>query len=332
MLDWDPLLALLADGSRVLLVSHVAPDADTLGSALALALALRSRGTATTVSVGEPGFTVPRALAWLPGADTVVAPEEVGQQYDAVIALDCASEDRLGVLLPLARGAADRFAVIDHHRSNVGFAAVNVIDPDAPATGTMIVDLIDRAGLPWSVEVADNLYAAITSDTGGFRFPSTSSATHLTAARLLDMGVDQYAIGQRLFSSRPLSVARLSAEVVARSVYDPAAAAGAGAVIATLSKVDRDRHDVGYDEVESVIGDLAAIADVDVAVLVKQDDLGKWKVSLRSRGATDVGAVATSLGGGGHTQAAGYTSADESVEVVLHRLRDSLNEDRHRRV
>lgn len=329
--DWSPLLEILGSSSRTLLVSHVAPDADTLGSSLALALALRAQAVDVTVSVGEPGFTVPRGLAWLPGADTVVAPDHLTQRFDAVIALDCASEDRLGTLLPLARSVGARFAVVDHHRSNIGFGAVNVIDADAPATGTMIAELLDAGDLPWAPGVAENIYAAIASDTGGFRFPATTSHTHRLAAQLLDMGVDHYAIAQRLFSSRPLPVVRLSAEVIAAAQYEPETAHGAGAIFATLSSADRHRHDVAYDDVESIIGDLAAIADVDVVALAKQDDQGVWKVSMRSKGTTDVGRVATSLGGGGHRQAAGFTSSEPTKEAALTQVRSALAEPLNQR-
>lgn len=329
--DWDSLLALIHDSNRILLISHVAPDADTLGSALALALALRAQSVDVAVSVGEPGFTVPRGLAWLPGADSVLPPEQVTGEFDAVLALDCASADRLGTLLPVALEAGRQFAVIDHHRSNRGFAAINVVDPDAPATGTMIADLLDRAHLPWAPGVADNVYAAVASDTGGFRYPATTSHTHLLAARLLETGVDHYGIAQRLFNSRPLPVVRLSAEVVARATHEPDSAGGVGAVLATLSTTDRARHDVEYDDVESVITDLAAIADVDVVALVKQDDAGVWKVSLRSKGATDVGALASALGGGGHVQAAGFTATDLAVDVVLEQIRQALADPQYHR-
>lgn len=329
--DWGPLLELLGSSSQILLVSHVAPDADTLGSALALGLALRASGVDVSVSVGEPGFTVPRGLAWLPGADTVMPPERLTDGFDTVVALDCASADRLGTLLPVALGVGPRFAVIDHHRSNVGFAATNLVDAQAPATGTMIAELLDAAGLPWAPGVAENVYAAIASDTGGFRFPATTALTHQLAARLLDMGVDHYAISQQLFSSRPLPVVRLSAEVTAAAIHEPDSANGAGAILATLSNVDRRRHDVAYADVESIIGDLAAIADVDVVVLAKQDDEGVWKVSMRSKGTTDVGGVATSLGGGGHLQAAGFTAPEPTAEAVLAQVRQALADPGYQR-
>jgi bifunctional oligoribonuclease and PAP phosphatase NrnA len=329
--DWEPLRALLAGSQRILLIAHVSPDADALGSSLALALALRADRRDVSVSVGTPDFRVPRALSWLPGAQTIVAPADIDGPFDAVVALDCASADRLGVLLPVAQQAGPRFAVIDHHRSNPGFAAINIVDPEAPATGTMIADLLDSVDLPWADGVAENIYAAVSSDTGSFRFPATNATTHRLAARLLEQGVDHSGIAQRLFSARPLAVVRLSADVVSRAEFDPAGAGGAGAVFATLSVQDRHRYAVAYDDVESVIVDLAAIADADVVALVKQDDDGGWKVSMRSKGGTDVGAVASDLGGGGHTQAAGFTASVDSAEAVVAHVRAMVSDPRFRR-
>lgn len=311
-LPWDELVAAAATAKRVLIVAHVNPDADALGSALALSSALVTSGHEVQVSVGQPGFVVPRALAWLPGADQVSAPEDLADGEDLVIAVDCASADRLGTLLPRAQ-AAPAFAVIDHHRSNDGFGGLNLIDSAAPATGVLIAELLDRAGLPWSEGVAENIYAAVASDTGSFRFGSTSAATHRLAAALHERGVDHAAIARQLFAARPLAVARLSAQVLVEATFDGAGAGGAGVIIGVVDAAMRDAHAVAYDDVESVVGDLAAVGEADTAVVIKQSDDHAWKVSLRSKGRVDVGRLATAMGGGGHRQAAGFTVSDESV-------------------
>ena len=305
-LPWDEVVAAVSGAQRVLIVAHVNPDADALGSALALRSALSAPGREVQVSVGQPGFTVPRALAWLPGAEQVRAPEDLPEGEDVVVAVDCASADRLGTLLPRAQ-AAPVFVVIDHHRSNEGFADINVIEPAAPATGALIAELLDYADWPWREGVAENIYAAVSSDTGSFRFDATSAATHRLAADLHERGVDHAAIARQLFSSRPLAVARLSAQVLVEATYDANAAGGAGVIIGVVDADMRRHHAVTYDDVESVVSDLAAVGEADTAAVVKQSDEGTWKVSLRSKGRVDVGRVASALGGGGHRQAAGYT-------------------------
>lgn len=310
-LPWEELVAAVEAARRVLIVAHVNPDADALGSALALRSALVAAGHQVQVSVGQPHFTVPRALAWLPGASNVLAPETLTDGDDIVIAVDCASADRLGTLLPRAQ-AAPLFAVIDHHRSNDGFADLNLVDPMAPATGVLISELLDRAGWPWSEGVAENIYAALASDTGSFRFDATTAETHRLAADLHERGINHAAIARELFSSRPLAVARLSAQVLVEAVFDAEGAHGAGVIVGVVDAQLRQTHGVSYDDVESVVSDLAAVGEADTAVVVKESDDGTWKVSLRSKGRVDVGRLATAVGGGGHRQAAGYTVAGDS--------------------
>lgn len=318
-LPWAELITAIESAQRVLIIAHVNPDADALGSALALQLSLTAVGKSVAVSVGTPGFSVPRALRWLPGSDGVVAPEALGEAEDLVIAVDCAAADRLGELLARAR-SAPTFAVVDHHKSNEGFASVNVIDPQSPATGAMVATLIDQAGWPWVPGVAENIYAAVSSDTGSFRFPATSADTHRLIAALHDRGIDHTAIAQALFAARPLSVARLSAQVIAAARHDPEAVGQAGAIIGVVTAAQRDRLGVGYEDVESVIADLAAIGDADVAVVIKESEDHRWKVSLRSKGRLDVGRLATDLGGGGHQLASGYTAAEDEAETVVAHL------------
>lgn len=323
--DWGQLVAAVAGAGRVLLVGHVNPDADALGSCLALASALRQRGVDVRVSFDAEPFAVPRALAWLPGAAEIMPTAEAlawGARADAVIALDCGAADRLGRLIGVA-AAAPTFAVVDHHRSNTRFGHVNVVDPDSPATGVLVAELLERMGLSITDDVAINLYAAIASDTGSFRFSSTTAATHELAASLHRTGIPHAEVSRRLFASRPLHVARLAAAAVAGAQHLPDAAGGRGALVATVAIADRAAHGCNYDDVESIIADLATVGDVEVAALLKQDDAGRWKVSLRSKGAMDVGRLCADLGGGGHTQAAGYT-ADGEPEDVLAGLLDAL--------
>lgn len=325
-LPWEELIAAVDAAQRVLIVAHVNPDADALGSALALRGALSARDLGVQVSVGQPGFAMPRALAWLPGAEHVLAPEDLAAGGgEIVIAVDCASADRLGTLLARAQ-AAPVFAVIDHHSSNGGFADLNLVDPLAPATGVLIADLLDRAAWPWSDGVAENIYAAVSSDTGSFRFDATTADTHRLAAALHERGVDHAAIARRLFSARPLAVARLSAQVLVEATYHPDAVGGAGAIIAVVDADLREAHGVSYDDVESVVSDLAAIGEADTAVVIKETDDGDWKVSLRSKGCVDVGRLASSRGGGGHRAAAGYSVVDGTAVAVAAGLMDLLAE------
>lgn len=318
-LPWDEAVALVRDAQVVVVVGHLNPDADALGSALGLAAAVRLAGARACATFDGDPFQVPPSLAWLPHVELLESPEQCPSHPDLVISVDCAAEDRLGRLLPLAR-AASAFLVIDHHRSNPGFGDVRLIDSDVPAAGVLVAELLDRAGLPWNTAIATDLYAAIASDTGGFRFAGTSSDTHRLAASLLDQGVDPEAVGRALFASRPLPVARLAAHTVAEAILVPTAVGGSGAMIALISQPDRAKYGVHYDDVESIITDLAAITAADVAVIAKQDDHGVWRVSMRSRGGTDVGALSTGRGGGGHRLAGGFSATADSAEAMMTEL------------
>ena len=313
-LPWDEAVALVQGAQEAVVVGHLNPDADALGSALGLAAAMRLAGVQACATFDGDPFQVPQSLAWLPNVDLLRSPERCPSQPDLVISVDCAAEDRLGRLLPMARAAA-AFLVIDHHRSNPGFGDVRLID-----FAVLVAELLNRAELPWDPAIATDLYAAIASDTGGFRFAGTTSDTHRLAASLLDKGVDPEAVGRALFASRPLPVARLAARTVAEAVLVPTAADGNGAMIALISQLDRAEYGVPYDDVESIITDLAAITAADVAVIAKQDDHGLWRVSMRSRGGTDVGALSTGCGGGGHRLAGGFSATAASSETVLAEL------------
>jgi phosphoesterase RecJ-like protein len=327
--DRAALVAALARARSVVLVAHVNPDPDAIGSALALGLALRAQGRTVDVTFDAEPFAVPRGMAWLPGAATLVGPDDLMPTPELVIALDCAAPDRLGRVLAYAR-EAPVFAVVDHHRSNPGFGDLNVVDVTSPATGQIVAELLGELGWPWDVDIATNLYAAISSDTGSFRFASTTADTHRWASRLHEAGVDHAEVARRLYTDRPLSMVRLAAEVLTAAVHEPAAAGGQGALVAVVSREDRARHEVAYDEVESLISDLAAAGEVDVAAIVKQDDEGRWKVSTRSKGAIDLGQLCSDAGGGGHPQAAGYTAASGDVDEVVKDLCRALARPQYR--
>lgn len=312
------LLGALSSAQRAVVVAHLNPDPDALGSAVGLASALAEhRGIDVAVTFDADPFVVPRGLAWLPGvAEYVVDPLTArAGEPDLVVAVDCADADRLGSLLEFAE-QSPTFAVVDHHRSNPGFGDICLVDATAPAAGEIVAELLDDLGWTWSLTTATALYAAISSDTGSFRFPATTAATHRLAARLLEAGVDHADVARHLFAARPLPVVQLAGQLVSNARYLPDAASGAGMIAAVLSKHERESVGVGYDEVESLVGDLAAVDGVDVAVLVKQDDTGAWRVSARSKGAVDLGALASRRGGGGHVGAAGYTGAGSPDDIV----------------
>lgn len=315
MSDWNPVLDILRGSDQVLLVAHTQPDADALGSALALGLALRQLGKRATVSFPDDPFVVPDGLAWLPGVDMVAAPAAaMDVAYDAVVSLDASSHDRIGGFLD-ARRPPGRLIAIDHHASFRSFADVEVVRV-VSATGLLVLEVIDHLEVPLTPDIATNLYAAIASDTGSFRFRGTTAETLRIAARLMDAGVDVQEVGLRLFDTHSQAYLRLLGETLAGMQVDPAAADGAGLVWLTVTADRRAAHGLPLIAIESMVGVVRTMATADVSVVLKQDDAGRWKVSARSRGAVDVGSVCSALGGGGHRLAGGFTGTGDADETL----------------
>ena len=298
------LSAAAAAGATVVLSGHVQPDADALGSALALAEGLRRRGARVVATFPEP-FVLPASLGWLPGADRLVHPGALPAEVDLFVSLDAASPGRLGALAGLL-DSADRSIVVDHHASNPGFGEVRVVDPHAAATVVLVADLLEGLGVELDEQLATCLYAGLTADTGSFRFGNTAPGTHELAARLLRTGIDHAAISQRLFDTAPFGWLGLLSAVAGRAVLEPEV--GAGLVLTWSTAAEARAHGLAPDQLEALVDVVRATAEADVAAVLKGADDGSWVVSMRSRGATDLAQVAMRLGGGGHRAAAGYSS------------------------
>jgi bifunctional oligoribonuclease and PAP phosphatase NrnA len=306
--------------ATVVLSGHVQPDADAIGSTLALAEALRRRGARVLPTFPDP-FVLPASLGWLPGADALVPSAGVPSSPDVFVSLDAASPGRLGELAALLEDARTS-VVIDHHATNPGFGDLTLIDPAAPATVTLVADVIDDLGVTVDQQLATCLYAGLAADTGSFRFGSTRPETHALAARLLATGIDHAAISQRLFDTAPFGWLGLLSVVTGRAALEPEV--GAGLVWTWSSTAEAAEHGLPADQLEALVDVVRATREADVACVLKGQDDGSWSVSLRSRGATDVARVAVALGGGGHRAAAGYTSRDDR-EATIAALRRELS-------
>ncbi len=307
--------------ATVVLSGHVQPDADALGSTLALAEALRRRGAKVLATFPNP-FTLPPSLGWLPGAEGLVPSSAVPSSPDVFVSLDAASPARLGELAPLLDSARTS-VVVDHHASNPGFGDVCVVDAGAPATVALVADLLDGLGVALDERLATCLYAGLAADTGSFRFGNTRPDTHGLAARLLATGIDHAAISQRLFDTAPFGWLGLLSVVAGRAVLE--ADVGAGLVWTWSSTAEAAEHGLPGEQLEALVDVVRSTQEADVACVLKGQDDGSWSVSLRSRGATDVARVAMALGGGGHRAAAGFTSHDDR-ETTVRAIRAALRE------
>ncbi|ASW57512.1 bifunctional oligoribonuclease/PAP phosphatase NrnA [Plantactinospora sp. KBS50] len=329
--DWAAAVAAvraLPPTARVLLICHVNPDGDALGSMLGFGLGLRKLGFTRVVATFPGLFEVPEPLSGMPGRELLVPADQAGAEADIVICFDAASESRLGDLLVRVRRPVT--VVLDHHASNTGFGDVQLVDPAAAATSVVAEELLSRLGVPLDASIAECLYIALSTDTGSFRFDATTPAVHELAARLLATGLRPGEISRRIFDTRPYGALRLHADVLSRTCLEPAAAGGLGLVWTYATLADLDRHDQRPYVLEPLIDPIRCTAEADVSCLLKQVGEREWAVSLRSKGAVDVSQVALALGGGGHRLAAGFTgrgAVDEVVAAIRGRLPAALGAD-----
>ncbi|HEY2765444.1 MAG TPA: DHH family phosphoesterase [Pseudonocardiaceae bacterium] len=300
------------------LVAHVQPDADALGSALALGLALRQQGATVRVTFGEPA-DAPGSLRALDVAGLIVSPDEVPAEPELLVALDTASRARLGRLSDRV-DTARAVLVVDHHVTNERFGTHHLVDPRAEATAVLVLRLIDALGVRLDEPMARCVYAGLVTDTSCFR--RASASTHAVAARLLTAGVDPDALTRTLLDTHPFGWLSMLGSVLGRARLEPAAARGRGLVHTTVLLTDM--VGMGSEEIESVVDLVRTTAEAEVAAVFKEIATDRWSVSLRAKQCVDVSAAAAELGGGGHRLAAGFT-IDATCEGLLRALRGALH-------
>ncbi len=316
----DPLEAAAAAvrGARqVALACHVNPDGDALGSMLALLHVLRAAGRDVVASFPTP-FRVAPHYRDLPGLDLLVSPAEFPTEPDVMITFDCGSLARLGDLEPAAKGAR-ALVVVDHHVSNERFGTVNLVDPDAAASGVVVQALVDRLGLPLDRDAAVCLYAALVCDTGRFQYASTTPAVFDLARRLTEFDVPVPELSRRLFEEHRFAYLQLLGDALARAELVPEH----GFVWTAVTQDMLRRHGVSIDEVEGLIDILRRAEEAEVACVLKEEADGTVRVSLRSLGSVAVDGIAVAHGGGGHRFASGF-SAEGDVRDVVARILAAL--------
>jgi phosphoesterase RecJ-like protein len=314
--EWSRAAKILAGAGQVCLACHVRPDADALGSMLAVTIALRADpGRTVIASFGDQPFGVPANLRFLPGTGLLTPPGGYPARPAVMVTFDAAGADRLGLLSGPAAEAAE-LIVLDHHASAAAFGTVRLVDPAAAATAVLARELIARMGVPLSRDIATGLYAGLVADTGSFKF-STTPALHELAAELIGTGVDPGAVARELFDRAPFGYLRLLAAVLGRAVLEPAAAGGLGLVWTQVTRADREQAGgLPLDAIEPVIDTLRRTDEAEVAVVLKEADNGDWLVSARSKDHVDVGRACKALGGGGHARAAGFTAVTSAADAI----------------
>ena len=312
------LIDRLRGARHVLVGTHEHPDADTLGSGVAIAAIVEAIGGRATVVCSD---TVPALYDFLPGMDRVRADPDPDEAYDLLVLCDCGSPDRVGPIAgrhPALFGSLPRI-VIDHHASNAG-APSDWIDPNAAATCELVALLAVRLGIALDADdglLANVLMAGIVMDTSTFAHPNATPRTLAVAAALVEAGAPLSDISRRLYRTKPDGQLRLFGRVLDRIETTP----DRRIIWSTLTLADLAAVDADPAHSEGIIELLAQSNTADVAMLLKEQPDGTTRLSVRTKpGGVDATVLTGRFGGGGHARAAGATIAapvDVAVERAL---------------
>ena len=313
----------LGEGVRFAVLGHVRPDGDALGSQLALGLSLKQLGKDVRIW-NEEGML--EKYSFLPNANLLTKPPAEPEDVDVAIALDTAIQNRLGNSLAAVR-SAKVWINIDHHPSNPGYGDLVYIDPNSPATGQILFELIKSEKLPIDAAIAENLYVAISTDTGSFQYPNTTARTFEIAAELVRAGVDVGRVSQLTYENYPRRRVELLRDLLGTMRFD----ANDRVASFSLSLATAKKLGVLPEDNEGLIDHLRAIRGVIVAVFFEELADGKVRVSMRSKNEkVNVCAICEKFGGGGHVLAAGARVRGSLAEVerkILEEVRDVVGRD-----
>jgi phosphoesterase RecJ-like protein len=298
----------LKEAYRVLITCHRNPDGDALGSELGLAEMAAQFGVQAVIVNRD---RTPANLGNLPGADRIQVcdelPEDFPTAYDLVITVECPGLDRTGyeglTRVPILN--------IDHHPANPAYGVVNFLDEASPAVGEMVWLMYVEAGLVPSADAATNLFVALSTDTGDFRYSNATGRAFRAAAEMVDAGARPSRVANWVHNHRSLASVRLLGE----ALQTLRIMCGGKLAVITAGRGAFERAGAGPEDTEEIVNVPRSIAGVEAVAYFKQWEEGTVRVSLRSRGDVDVRAVAESFGGGGHVNAAGCAVDGELSQI-----------------
>lgn len=312
---------LLRRAEHIVVIAHVNPDADAIGSVLGLTQGLRSLGKDAVGALSDP---IPEYARFLTGADDIRS-ELPLDGVDLIVSADAADIERIGRLYDQNRERFTSVPVlnIDHHRTNPLFGTVNHVDAHASSTSELMYRLLVLLGAPLESHTATALLFGISGDTGSFQNGATTPGALQTAAQLVALGADNQRVAFQLFESKRFVGARIWGRIVSTIELDRER----HIVFGCLSQEMLQDEGASVDETEGVAEYLRGVQEATVVVLMKETPEGEMRISMRSRPEVDVSAIASALSGGGHRQAAGCTVAGprEHAKAVIIETFDLLN-------
>jgi phosphoesterase RecJ-like protein len=281
---------------RFVISSHSRPDGDSIGSQLAAAYALRALGKQVTVINADPASP---PLMQFPGVSDIRIADRVDGEFDAAIIMECGDLARTGV------AGLERFFVIniDHHPGNTGYGQLNWFDAGAAACSELVFDLVRALDVPLTRDIATHIYVAILTDTGSFHYSSISPRTFDICRQTLEAGVDPVMVARNVYDSNNMGRLKLFGAVLSAMQIDP----GARIAIVYLDHEMARAAGGTYEDTEGLINLPLTVKEIQAVVFFKQIEGDEYRVSMRSKGEIDIGAVAKEFDGGGHKNAAGCT-------------------------
>ncbi|MFH0960125.1 MAG: bifunctional oligoribonuclease/PAP phosphatase NrnA [Pseudomonadota bacterium] len=310
----DQIAKFLVEKDGFVVVTHVNPDGDAIGSLLGMYLSLKEIGKKV---VGVMGANFPESFAFLPGnTEMIVGWELLGFNPSCVIAIDVADRERIAPSISGLKKAYSCLINIDHHPTNPGYGDINFIRPHANSSTQLVYELLCKMGYKLNVNVSKCLYTGLVTDTGCFKFSGVTSRTFELAAKLLAPGVDSYDVTKCLFEELPESRLTLERLMLERLEF----LLDGKLALSYLDLEDYEKIGASLNEGENIVNRLRETRGVEVGGLITALADNSCKVSLRSKGMLDVSTIASKLGGGGHRRAAGIKSSlgyqDMRLELI----------------
>ena len=315
----DKIADTIMASDTIAILPHVFADGDALGSSFALALALAAMGKKADVLLEEE---VPLLYDFLPGRHLSNIHVKSQKQYDLALALDCGDMERLGRRKEVF-DRANRTVNIDHHNTNNGFAIQNHVDTASSSTGEIIFVLLGQMGHRTSPDIAVNLYVAISTDTGGFRYSNTTPLTHKIVSELISQGVEVAELSRTIFDTASYEKVKLTGA----AIQSLALVENSRIAVMTLTNEMISSTGAREEDSEGIINIARNIRGVEAAVMLRELNNGDIKVNLRSNKYVDVSVIAGRYSGGGHKRAAGFTTTGDLTRVkvgLLDELRKEL--------
>jgi phosphoesterase RecJ-like protein len=315
----DQLVEELQQSDKLLLTTHENPDGDALGSLLGMQLVLEQLGKDSVMFLAANNFPLPYEYRRIPLEEVLhELPADVAER--TIVFLDCGNIDRMPV--DFLHGSDLHVLNVDHHHDNTRFGTVNLVVPHASSTAEIVYGLAKELGAEITPLLAEALYIGLVTDTGKFMFENTTAESHLMAAELIEAGVAPHEVHRKLYEELPL--ARL--ELLSRALNSVLRYDGGKLTLTHISREDFEETGASESDSEGIVDHMRQVEGTVVAALVREliANNGRRKVSLRSTdGRVDVSIIARGLGGGGHRQAAGFTT-DRPMDELVDRLRTEI--------